>query len=147
MTIDHQENVGRKREKRKYGATQEKAAGTGLRILLVMKITFGAKRTGEERKPRGTTLFAGAGCAGRPSRRLGECPRPFGRGTLLLRRCWGGRAALARLGGGCSPACAKYLLDSRSPRKCGEEKSKAKKWKGASKSSRLTFREKYIRRN
>ena len=26
-----------------------------------MKITFGAKRTGEERKPRGTTLFAGAG--------------------------------------------------------------------------------------
>ena len=77
MTIDHQENVGRKREKRKYGATQEKAAGTELRrILLVMKITFGAKkRTGEERKPRGTTLFAGAGCAGRPGRRLGECPR------------------------------------------------------------------------
>ena len=62
MTIDHQENVGRKREKRKYGATQEKAAGTELkRILLVMKITFGAKRTGEERIPRGTTLFAGAG--------------------------------------------------------------------------------------
>ena len=57
MTIDHQENVGKKREKRKYGATQEKAAGTELsRILLVMRITFGAKqRTGEERKPRGTT--------------------------------------------------------------------------------------------
>ena len=60
MTIDHQENVGKKRERRKYGATQEKAAGSelrSLRILLVMKITFGAKRkTGEERKPRGTTL-------------------------------------------------------------------------------------------
>ena len=56
--------MGRKREKRKDGATQEKAAGTELRrILLVMKITFGAKRTGEERKPRGATLFAGAGCA------------------------------------------------------------------------------------
>ena len=54
--------MGRKREKRKYGATQEKAAGTELRrILLVMKITFGAKkRTDEERKPRGTTLFAAA---------------------------------------------------------------------------------------
>ena len=64
--------MGRKREKRKYGATQEKAAGTELRrILLVMRITFGAKqRTGEERKPRGTTLFAGAGCAGRPSRQI-----------------------------------------------------------------------------
>ena len=43
LTIDHQENVGKKREKRKYGATQEKAAGSELRrILLVMKITFGA---------------------------------------------------------------------------------------------------------
>ena len=54
--------MGRKREKRKYGATQEKAAGTELRrILLVMRITFGAKkRTDEERKPRGTTLFAAA---------------------------------------------------------------------------------------
>ena len=26
-----------------------------------MKITFGAKRKGEERKPSGTTLFTGAG--------------------------------------------------------------------------------------
>ena len=71
MTIDHQEKVGKKREKRKYEAAQEKAAGTGLRrLLLVMKITFGAKkRTDEERKPRRTTLFAGASCAGRPSRR------------------------------------------------------------------------------
>ena len=61
--------MGRKREKRKYEAAQEKAAGTELRrILLEMKITVGAKkRTGEERKPRGTTLFAGAGCAGRPN--------------------------------------------------------------------------------
>ena len=43
LTIDHQENVGKKREKRKYGATQEKAASSELRgILLVMKITFGA---------------------------------------------------------------------------------------------------------
>ena len=59
-------------KKRKYGATQEKAAGTELsRILLAMRITFGAKqRTGEERKPRGTTLFAGAGCAGRPFKNL-----------------------------------------------------------------------------
>ena len=37
--------MGKKREKRKYGATQEKAAGSELRrILLVMKITFGAKK-------------------------------------------------------------------------------------------------------
>ena len=111
MTIDHQENVGRKREKRKYGATQEKAAGTELRrILLVMKITFGAKkRTDEERKPRGTTLFAGAGCAGRPSRREWEIPS-----TLLLGWRWGGRAALARLGGRCSTPCARALDRGRS---------------------------------
>ena len=52
MTIDHQENVGKKREKRKYGATQEKAAGSEARIILfVMEIIFGAKKkTGKERK-------------------------------------------------------------------------------------------------
>ena len=110
MTIDHQEKVGKKREKRKYEAAQEKAAGTELRrLLLVMKITFGAKRTGEERKPRGTTLFAGAGCAGRPSRREWEFPS-----TLLLGWRWGGRAALAKLGGRCSTACARALVLGRS---------------------------------
>ena len=34
LTIDHQENVGKKREKRKYEAAQEKAAGTELRRIL-----------------------------------------------------------------------------------------------------------------
>ena len=38
LTIDHQENVGEKREKRKYGTAQEKAAGSHLG-----KNTFGAK--------------------------------------------------------------------------------------------------------
>ena len=68
-----------------------------MRILLVKKITIGAKRTGEEREPGGATLFTGAGCAWRPSRREWEIPS-----TLLLGRRWGGRAALARLGCGCS---------------------------------------------
>ena len=59
--------MGKKREERKYEAAQDKAAGTELRrLLLVMKITFGAKkRTDEERKPRGTTLFAAAIFAGK----------------------------------------------------------------------------------
>ena len=100
MTIDHQEKVGKKREKRKYEAAQEKAAGTYIRrILLVKKITIGAKRTGEEREPSGATLFTGAGCAGRPSRRLGKCPPALGQGELLLRRRGSRRAALAGLVG------------------------------------------------
>ena len=33
LTIDHQENVGKKREKRKYGTAQEKAAGAQLRRI------------------------------------------------------------------------------------------------------------------
>jgi len=33
LTIDHQENVGKKREKRKYGTAQEKAAGSQLRRI------------------------------------------------------------------------------------------------------------------
>ncbi len=41
--------MGKKREKRKNGATQEKAAGSQLRRI--MKNTFGAKKkTGKERK-------------------------------------------------------------------------------------------------
>ena len=39
-----------------------------------MKIALGAKRTGEEREPSGATLFTGAGCAGRPSRREWKVP-------------------------------------------------------------------------
>ena len=38
LTIDHQENVGKKRENKKYGTAQEKAAGSHLG-----KNTFGAK--------------------------------------------------------------------------------------------------------
>ena len=52
-----------------------------------MKIALGAKRTGEEREPSGTTLFTGAGSAGRPSRREWEFTS-----TLLLGWRWGGRA-------------------------------------------------------
>ena len=69
-----------------------------------MKIALGAKRTGEEREPSGATLFTGAGCAGRPSRREWKVPS-----TLLLGRGWGGRAALARLGCRCSTPCARAL--------------------------------------
>ena len=36
------------------------------------------------------------------------------------------------------------FIGNRSPRKCGEEKRKEKKWNGARKSSRVTFRKKYI---
>ena len=34
LTIDHQEDVGKKREKIKYGTAQEKAAGSQLRFFL-----------------------------------------------------------------------------------------------------------------
>ena len=74
-----------------------------------MKIALGAKRTGEEREPSGATLFTGAGCAGRPSRREWKVPS-----TLLLGRGWGGRAALARLGCRCSTPCARALDRGRS---------------------------------
>ena len=49
MAIDHQENVGKKREKRKYGATQEKAAGSELRRILysVKKRKIEAKEKGK----------------------------------------------------------------------------------------------------
>ena len=74
-----------------------------------MKIALGAKRTGEEREPSGATLFTGAGSAGRPSRREWELPS-----TLLLGWRWGGRAALTKLGGRCSTACARALVWGRS---------------------------------
>ena len=50
LTIDHQTNVGKKREKRKYGTAQEKAAGSHLREIHLEQNMMRAKNGRREER-------------------------------------------------------------------------------------------------